>query len=318
MKYIRAALWIIFLAVVPGIADAAVLLDRVVAIVNQEVITWSELYHNMEQDAVPQVRDMKPDERAKIFKSNEASYLETLINAKLQIQEAHAVGMGVSPEEIKEAMDNIKKKYGMSEEQFRESLKKEGFDYDEYRKKLGDQILIGKIVNQQVKSKVVVSDADLDRFIAENKDYGIGSEGYRISQIFFRKPKKNDDKKAVEEKAREVMAKLKAGEKFEDLAKAYSEEPMAADGGNLGLLRKDQLMKEFIDALAVLKPGEVSSPFWTERGLHIIRLDERIAAKDPAEIRDDARKELTSRVFMEYYNKWIKKLREKAFIEIRL
>jgi peptidyl-prolyl cis-trans isomerase SurA len=93
---------------------------------------------------------------------------------------------------------------------------------------------------------------------------------------------------------------------------------MGSTGGELGLIGRDQLMKEFAEALAMLKQDEVSRPFWTERGLHIIRLDERIAPKDQNQIRDEAQKEVSNRIFMDKYNKWIKALREKAFIEIRL
>ena len=79
-----------------GLARAAVLLDRVVAIVNQDVITWSELYKTMEADASPSVKALKEDERRKVFRENEASFLETLINVRLQMQEAKNLGISVS------------------------------------------------------------------------------------------------------------------------------------------------------------------------------------------------------------------------------
>jgi len=318
MRLVRSMMVLLILFAASGVSNAAVLLDKVVAVVNQEVITWSELYRNMESDASPQLKALKEDERLKVFKSNEAAYLETLINVRLQAQEAKTMGMSVSDDELKEAIENIKKKYAMSDDEFKASLKKEGFSYDDYRKKLQEQILIGKIVNQQVRGKVIASDAAVSSFIDENKDFKFGGEGYRLSQIFFKMPKKSEDKKALEEKAVLVMSKLKGGESFADLAKKYSEESLGSSGGDLGLIMKDQLMKEFAAALTELKQGEVSRPFWTERGLHIIRLDEKIAPKDPTQIRDEAQKEVSNRIFMDKYNKWIKALREKAFIEIRL
>ncbi|MBA4372100.1 MAG: hypothetical protein C0402_04495 [Thermodesulfovibrio sp.] len=318
MRLKRAMLVLFILLTVTCSAQAAVLLDKVVAVVNQEVITWSELYRNMESDASPQLKALSEDERIRVFRSNEAAYLETLINVRLQAQEARSLGMSVSEEELKEAIENIKKKYAMSDDDFKTSLKKEGFSYDDYRKKLQEQILISKIVNHQVKGKVIATDAAVSSFIAESKDLRSGGEGYRLSQIFFKMPKKAGDKKAVEEKAALVIGKLKGGEAFPELAKKYSEEPLGSTGGDLGLIRKDQLLKEFAEALVELKQDEVSRPFWTERGLHIIRLDEKIAPRDQAQIRDEAQKEVSNRIFMDKYTKWVKALREKAFIEIRL
>lgn len=318
MRLLRVMFILIILFAVTGRSDAAVLLDKVVAVVNQEVITWSELYRNMESDASPQLKALSEDERIKVFKSNEAAYLETLINVRLQAQEARSMGLTVTEDELKEAIENIKKKYGMTEEDFRASLKKEGFNYDDYRKKLQEQILISKIVNHQVRGKVIATDAAVSSFLAENKELQSGGEGYRLSQIFFKMPKKSEDRKIVEEKAAQVISRLKGGESFSELAKKYSEEPLGSSGGDLGLIRKDQLLKEFSGALVDLKQDEVSRPFWTERGLHIIRLDEKIAPKDQAQIREEAQREVSNRIFMDKYSKWIKALREKSFIETRL
>src|SRR5664279_1598062 len=160
MRYTRAMLIILILFGVTGHSQAAVLLDKVVAVVNQEVVTWSELYRSMEADASPQLKELKEEERGKIFRSNEAAYLETLINVRLQVQEAKNMGMSVSDDEVKEAVESIKKKYSMSDEEFKASLKKEGFAYEDYRKRLQDQILISKIVNQQVRGKVIPVEAD--------------------------------------------------------------------------------------------------------------------------------------------------------------
>lgn len=300
------------------VSEAAVLFDRVVAVVNQEVITWSELYKNMEADASPQLKEMKEQERLKVFRSNEPQFLESLINYRLQLQEARNTGVQAGEDEVKEAVESIKKKYAMSDKDFSESLKKEGFTLEEYRMKLKEQILISKIVNQQVRNKILVTDAEVKKFLEQNRDSGNASGGYRISQIFFKKPKNPEERKALEVKAESVAARVKGGEDFQSLAKQYSEEPMASKGGDLGFIKKEHLMKEFAAVITTMSTGDVSAPFWTERGLHIIRLDENIAARDAGEITSEARKEAGNRLFMDKYNAWIKSLREKAFIEIKL
>jgi peptidyl-prolyl cis-trans isomerase SurA len=315
----KIALVAVFVLVFAAVSRGAILLDRVVAVVNQEVITWSDLYKDMESDASPQLREMKPAERLEVFKKNESSFLDTLINFKLQVQEAKKLGFTVSDDEVREAVDGIKKKYAMTDSVFKESLKKEGFTFEEYTKRLRDQILVGKVVNQQIRSKILITDAEVKRYLEENKALAADSgEEYRISQIFFSKPKNDQGKAGTEEKAAEVMKKLKEGESFSELAKTYSEDPSASVGGDLGFIKKGQLMKEFSQVIAKLKQGEVSQPFWSEGGLHIIKLEGINSGKTEHEIMEEARKKLSEKIFEQRYTSWIKSLREQAFVEIRL
>ena len=298
-------------------SHAAVLLDRVVAIVNQDVITWSELYKAMEADASPKVKELRDDEKRKIFKENETFFLETLINVRLQLQEAKNMGIRVSDEELQEAIGNIQKKYSMSEAAFGESLKIEGFTYAEYKKRLREQIIISKLVNMEIRNKIVITDEDLKKFATENKEVLENTERYKISQILLKKQKDTDNSK-IEEKAGELLRKIEQGGSFSDLAQQYSEDPSAKAGGDLGLLKKSQLNKIFIDILSGMKPGDVSKPFWTESGLHIIKLESRAEAKNKDEAREEAKNILINKIYAERFNAWIKSLREKSFIEVKL
>lgn len=297
---------------------AAVLLDRVVAVVNKEVITWSELYMTMEIDAAPGVKQLNEDERGKIFREKEAEFLENLIDVKLILQEAAKAGIGVTEKELDEAIENIKTKYSMSETEFRDSLKKEGYTLEAYRKRLKEQIIAGKVVNQRIRSKIMVPEEDITRYIKENSGSADMADSYRIGQILIKIPDKDEDKALAEEKATVILNELDAGESFSQLAKKYSEDASADTGGDLGVIRKSDLDGEFRDVLSELKPGEVSRPFWTRRGLHIIKLYEKIGSEDHARIRAEAKKILSEKIFIEKYNAWIKGLREKAYIEVRL
>ncbi len=297
-------------------AESSVVLDKVVAVVNQEVITWSELYRTMEVDATPQLKAMTPAERRKIFRESEAEFLENIINMRLQIQEAGRLNIRVGEDELSEAISEIRKKYGLSDASFRESLEKEGMTYSDYRRRLSEQILVSKVVNFQVRSKIIVSDTDVEKFMDTNRRLFQDTEGYRIRQILFRKPK-DGDTAVCETRAAEVIGKLKEGAAFAELAKSYSDDPSAASGGEIGFFAKRDLAKEFADALETMKPGETSTPFWTSQGLHILLLEEKTEPKSRAELREEARRMLTNRMFSEKYEAWIKSLRERAFIEIR-
>lgn len=314
---IRLVSAVMFFLLVSGMSQGAVLLDRVVAIVNHDVITWSELYKSMEADASPKLKELSTDERRKIFRENEAYFLEMLINGKLQLQEAKTVGLRVSDEELQEAVNNIKKKYSMTDTALSESLKSEGFTYDEYKKRLWEQIMIGKVVAVQVRNRIVVTDDDIRRFLSDNREALDAMESYTISQIFFKR-QKNGETGSIEEKAGELLGKLEKGESFSDLAKQYSEDPSSRTGGQLGTLKKNQLGKEFIEILSTMKPGDVSRPFWTERGLHIIKLESGTAPRSTDEVWEEAKKMLNNKIFTEKYNAWIKSLREKSFIEVKL
>jgi peptidyl-prolyl cis-trans isomerase SurA len=300
-----------------GPAQTSVLLDRVVAVVNQEIITWSDLYKAMDSEAAPELKQLKDDERNRVFRENEAVFLERLIDARLQLQEAARLGIGVSDQELREAVDNIKKKYSMTEDDFIESLKKEGYSFAEYRRRLREQIIINKIVNTQINNKIIITEEELSRFIAENRELLEDSERYRIRQILLKK-KKDMESSRLEEQAAELVSRLEQGESFSELAKQYSEAPSAASGGDLGFLKKSYLSSQFIDVLSRLIPGDVSKPFWADGALHIIKLESKTSAKNRDEIKGEARGLMQEMAFNGKYSAWIKSLREKSFIEVRL
>jgi peptidyl-prolyl cis-trans isomerase SurA len=308
----------VLFCIVPGLLDAAVLLDRVVALVNKEVITWSDLYKLMEYEATDQVKTLNEEERMKIFKESESAFLEKLIDMRLQLQEARGLGLEVTPEEVRETIESVKKKYSLTDNALRESLKKEGLTFEEYEKRLSEQIIISKLVNQQVRKKIIVSEEEVKKYMDANKENLSDGEAFKIKQILFKGPKNDADKEVIEEKASLIVQRLKAGEDFSVLAEEYSEDPSGRLGGNLGFIKKSYLTEEFVNKLNAMNVGDVSIPFWTEKGLHIIKLDEKIPAQNIDEVRENVRKQLTEDKVLETYKSWIKDLRTKAYIVIRL
>jgi len=318
MTRLKIFLCTLILLIFCSVAGAAILLDKVIAVVNQEVITWSDLYKAMEFEASDKLKEMKEEEKRKIFKENEASFLEVLIDMKLQIQSAKRKGIDASAEEIAEALNDIKKKYSMDDEKLAVALKKEGFTLDEYKKKLSEQIILSRIVSQEVKNKIVVSEAELAKYLEKNRDSLITDDSFRVRQIFFKRPKSAADRKALEEKAEAVYQQIKAGENFAWLAQKYSEDPSGKTGGDLGLIKKGLLAKEFIEVLPQMKAGDTSKPFWTDMGLHIFKLEEKIEKQSEAAIKESAKNQLAEQRFSERYKQWLRELRENAYIEIRL
>ncbi len=298
-------------------SEASMLLDRVVAVVNQEIITWSDLYKAMEFEARDRMEGLTHEEKRKVFKENEAAFLESLIDVKLQLHAAKQAGIEVTPEDVNDAINDIKKKYSLDHQSLAESLKKEGFTFDEYKEKLEEQMILSRIVAQQVRNKIVVPDNEVGKQMTENKELLTDGEGYRIRQIFFKKAG-GYNKAEVEDKARGILHRLRNGEDFSSLAQKYSEDPSRAAGGDLGFIKKSQMAKEFVDVIAKMKKGDVSEPFWTEMGLHIIKLEEKAEKLGETELKEDIRNKIFERLFYDRYKSWLRGLRENAYIEIGL
>jgi peptidyl-prolyl cis-trans isomerase SurA len=297
--------------------QAPVLLNCIVAVVNKEVITWSELYRAMEFEAGTQIENLSAEERKKLFKRSEASFLESLIDARLQLQEAQELGLETTPREVTEAVETVKKKYSMTQADFMGTLKKEGLTYEGYKKRLSEEILINKVVAREIRNKIVVSDDEVMKYIEDHKENFSWNVNYGLRQIFLRKPV-DGDKKTVEEKAALIIKRLRDGEDFSALAWVYSDDPSRKIGGDLGLVSRDLLAKEFAEVLSSMRVGDYSAPFWTEKGLHIIKLEDIVSAENADAVRDDVRKKLAEERFMKRYKSWVKGLREKAYIEARL
>lgn len=309
----RITATLVSLFLFPTVSFAAVLLDKIVAVVNKEVITWGELYKSMEFKAGDEFKSLNETEKRKIFKESEAEFLDLMIDTKLQVQAAKKLDIDVAKNEIEEAIQGIKKKYSMGDKEFEESLKKEGFTMQQYRNLLSEQIILSKVVIQQVKNKIVVSDKEVAEYAEKNIE-----PGYRIRQIFLRKPEKNDERNGIEVSAGEIYRKLEAGGDFAVLAAQYSNDPTGKTGGALGFVKKRHLGKEFLDTLSGMKVGDISKPFWTLNGLHIIKLEEKEEATNADEAKELAKKKLFDKRFNEEYRNWIKSLHEKSFIEVRL
>ncbi len=298
-----------------AIANSAILLDKIMAIVNKDVITWSNLYKAMEFEASDEVKAMKEEDRRRFFKESESVFLESLIEMRLQLQAAAKLGIFATDDDVKTAIESIKKKYSLTDETFKDAIGKEGFTIADYRKKLSEQITISRVVQHEVRSNVIVTEGEIDKYIAENKELARENEGFNISHIFMRKA---EDKERVEERAIEIYKSIKAGGNFSEFARQYSEDASARSSGELGFIKKSDMSKDFLDILSKMNAGDVSEPFWGANGIHIIRLNEKIEIKSKQELKEMARQKLLEEKFSREYRNWINGLRERAYVEIKL
>ena len=297
------------------VANSAILLDKVMAIVNKEVITWSDLYKGMEFEATDEVKAMKSEDRRKLFKENEMVFLESMIDTRLQIQEAWKIGISAGDEDVNRAIKSIKAKYSMTDEMFKEAIGREGFTLAGYRKKLVEQITVSRVIEQEVRGNVLVTDAEIDRYLSGHKELAKENEGFNLSHILL---KRATDRKQLEEKAADIYNRARAGENFQELARRYSEDANAKNGGDMGFVRKSDLSRDFLEVLLKMKNGDTSEPFWNEKGIHILRVNEVLMFKSTDEMREAVRQKLLNEKFSAEYRNWLKGLRERAYVEIKL
>lgn len=298
-------------------AIGAVLLDRIVATVNDEVITWSELVSVIKVEGKPFLENVSDEEEKKRIKELERPFLNNLIEKKLQVQEARKTGLGVSSSEIDDAIAEIRKKYDLSEETFLNSLKAEQMTMEDYRTRLATQIMVQKVVNFEVRTKIVISDKEIEEYYKTNKTKLIGQEQFKIRQIFLAVP--DDRQKAsVEAKANDLYRRITEGEDFSMLAGEFSEDPSRDFGGDLGYISQGSALQEVEDMAGSLNIGDYSKPFWSSAGLHIIKLEDRIEGGTLQRHKENIKERLVQKAFESKYHEWMAGLREKAYIEIRL
>ncbi len=299
----------------PAPAAGAVLLDRVVATVNDEVITWSELMNVIHVEGKTFLEGVPDNLKKQRIKELEKPFLNNLVEMKLQIQEAFRMGLNVSNEELDGAVADIKGKYSMTDEVFMNSLATEGMTMLDYRKRLSDQILLQKVVNYAVRNNIVISDREIEDYYEANSDDFSGKEKISVRQIFFTKPEGSSGREAVEEKARGISQRLAAGEDFAKLASEFSDGPSRQYGGDLGFISRGTVLKEVEDVAFALKIDEVSNPFWSQGGLHIIKVEDRIESGTLEQVRDKVRDIIYQQVFKSQYNEWRTGLRENAYVD---
>ncbi len=290
-----------------SLLSAAQVEDGIVAIVNSDLIMLSEIKRELAAERERIQKDYRGDTLARRLKTVEYATLTSMIERRLQLQEAKTRSVAVTDQEIQQAL---------------RQMKQQGETIDETNpadmKRLREQVTLLKIVDRDVRSAVMVADSDLKRYFQEHRDRFALSEEYTLSQILI-KPRSPDDTADAREKIREATALLKQGESFEDVALRFSDGPNASHGGHLGLVRQGELLPEIERTVATLVPGGISDVIETSEGFHIMRLED----KTPKQFRpyEQVRNEIQSLVFQQksedVFQTWLANLKNKAYIEIK-
>jgi parvulin-like peptidyl-prolyl isomerase len=288
-------------------ADAATVRDRIVAVVNSEVITLSELdeeVSEVKRQARVRFNGTELDQR---LRQIDYMGLNRMIERKLQLQMAKKRGIKVSDEEVKDAVERLRR---MGESPDENDPKEMAL--------IKDQLTTMRLVNQQVRSGLLVTEDEVKRFYQQHKNRFVLPQEVRISQILIALGP-SSELVAVREKAQQVFALLKKGERFEELAARYSDGLEGRRGGNLGYIKPGDMLPQIQKAIERLDPGAVTEPLASPIGMHIIRVDER---KPPEfrpyeEVKEDLKNLVLQLKSEEAYIEWIKDQKDHNYIEIR-
>ena len=254
-------------------APRAVEVDRIVAVVNSEVITSLQLRARIEQAKRQLARqgvELPPDNVL------ERQLLERLIVERAQVQLAQETSLRVDDATLERAIERIAGNNKLSVEQLRAALEKDGVAWNRFRDEIRTEILLTRLREREVDSRVVVTDAEIDNFIANNPDAFSGQE-FSVAHILLRTPEGATPQQieAVARRAEQVMTRLRSGEDFARVAAEVSDAPDGLSGGALGWRPLDRLPGLFADAVRRMQPGETSPILRSAAGLHIVRLVER-------------------------------------------
>jgi len=264
-----------------------VLLDRIAALVNEDVITHSELEARLQQVA----RNL-PDGRQPPMEVLRSQVLDRMIIERLQLQFAEQIGIRIDDGTLNRTMQEIARGNNLSLPAFREQLLAEGIDYDDFREQIRDEMTITRLRQRQVDSRVSVSDREIDDFIASQAGAVDRDVEYRLSHILVSVPEaaSPEDIRQARERAEALRARIvEQGEDFEQVAIAESDGQNALQGGDLGWRPSGRLPSLFSRPVTLMEIGDVSELIRSPSGFHLIRLADRRGGQQSSVLRTHAR-----------------------------
>lgn len=252
--------------------------DAIVAVVDTEAITQRELDARVQLATQQLSREkvaMPP--RAVL----ERQVLERLVMERVQLAQARDLGLKVDDAQVDRTLARLAEQNHLSVDQLRDRVEKQGVSFDRYREDVRVEILMSKLREREVDSKIQVSEAEVDGFLAEQRGAPADAQEWRLAQILLRLPENADASRSQElrAKAESLRERLQAGADFARVAAEYSDAPEALKGGDMGWRAQSRWPQLFIQAVATLQPGQISAVVQSPNGFHILKLLERRAAE---------------------------------------
>lgn len=297
----------------------AEIVDRVVAVVNSEIVTESDLRaFNRKVDQSGMIDDLLLfGQNASVLKNNRNVQLTYLISERILDSEIKRLNLAVTLERVEQEIRDIAKRNGASRADLLNAIKAQGMNTSDYQDFIKTRIERQALIEQEISSKIRVSDEDvMNQFNKMNPNSEAGIPEFTLSHIVFNSKKGGPE--AAQKRAEAALTRLRGGDSFETVAEQTSEDPNFANGGLLGTFKAGEFNREMEMAIQGLAAGEVSKVLPTRGGFHIVKVLSRRMISDP---RYDAAKEkirgqLFEAAFQKHFKSWLDTKREESFVRI--
>lgn len=300
----------------------AQVIDRIVAVVNSDVLTLSELERSTSERLRKASSISDPLARADARKKVLESGLEQMISDTLIQQEARKRQIVIRDKDVNDRIEGMKAQQRWDDATFARYLQSQGMTLSGLKETIRKQLLNQRIVGMVLGSRVQVSQTELKDYYREKSAQSSTEFEISASHILLKLPASATaaDESAVRYRAEELVQRLNAGEAFETLAKKYSEGPAGTNGGKLGVIRKGFLEDVLENAFFGLKPGVFSSPVRSSFGYHVLLVHSRkaIPVASFEELAPQLTQELQRKRIDAELGQWVATLRNKSFVEVRL
>src|SRR5690606_27655332 len=255
-------------------------IDRIVAVVDQVVITENELI-----DRIQTVRSQLEKQGGNVPPMDvlQKQILERLINDRLLLQYAAQTGIRVDDTQLDKTVERIAEQNNLSVPEFRTALEQEGISYRKFREDIRNEITIARLREREVENRVNVTEAEIDNYLTTQSARGAEQDEYEIGHILIRAPEDGspEELQKLKEKAEEVLKLLQNGTPFAEVSARHSDAPNALEGGSLGWRSAGQIPDLFNEALKSMQPGELSDILRSPNGFHILKLNDRRGGTSP-------------------------------------
>lgn len=290
-------------------------IDKIVAVVNDEVITQSDI-NNMLLPIYKEYKDLYTEQEIDDKMVEESrKILKQLIEDRLLLSEAKKRDIAVDDQKVNQQLNKIKSAFS-SEEDFLRSLKEQNISIKELKDIYRRNIMVSKLVDMEVRNKIHVTPVEIANYYNYHIDKFKEPSKIRLYHILIKDTPGSDEAK---EKAQQVVQKLKLGADFEQMARVYSEGPNGEDGGDMGYVEKGQMLPEIDKVIFGMKESEISDPVKTDIGYHILMVKDITPPREKQleEVSDMIGEIIFRKKFNQKLDEFLNRLRENAYISIK-
>jgi peptidyl-prolyl cis-trans isomerase SurA len=326
MRRLLPWLLLVCLAVLPPLLPADTIVEEIVARINNQIVTRTE-YQRSKEQLKQEAQQQDPKNADKIVAERDKDVLRDLIDQQLLLEKGKDLGLTADTEVIKR-LDEMRKEMNLeSMEDLEKAAQGQGISFEDFKQNLKNQIITQQVISREVGSRMSVTKEELQQFYDEHKSQLEQPEQIRLSELLVSTEKKSKDAPADESqpvaaaqaKADDLLAQIRKGANFDDVAKKNSDGPTAAQSGDLGYFKRGTLAKELEDKTFAMKPGDVSDVIRTKQGFVILKVVEHQMAGIPplSQIEPKVQDAIYMHKLQPALRAYLQKLREEAYIDIK-